>query len=201
MIADPSTVARISWRRILLVGSLGGTVAGMMLALVEMIYGWASSTHTFWDAPMAIWAWVGGSQHFGAPGDHVGPILLGLAGHMANSMLLGVGFAALATLVLTGLRRRAAISRQAFGVVAPMAGLAYGLGAWAVMRYGILPLRGPAEARLFTGSVVSPPWVWWLGHAILGMTVGTAFLAAGIARRPRLQTRVTRSRTTTPGAA
>lgn len=201
MITDPGTAARISWRRILLVGSLGGAAAGMMLAMVEMLYGWASSTHTFWDAPMAIWAWAGGSQHFGEPGNHVGPVLLGLAGHMANSMMLGVGFVALATIALTGLRRRRTVVPRTFGALAVLAGLAYGLGAWAVMRYGILPLRGSSEARLFTGSVVSPQWVWWLGHAALGMTAGAAFSVAEVSRRPRRQTQVTQSRRTTLGAA
>ena len=137
----------IGWRRILLVGGLGGAVAGMMLALVEMIYGWASPAHTLWDAPMAIWAWAGGAQHFGEPGNHVGPILLGLAGHMTNSMMLGIGFVALATIALAGIRRRGATSPRAFGAIALMAGLVYGLAAWAVMRYGILPLRGTSEAR------------------------------------------------------
>lgn len=37
--------------RIVALGALGGILAGMMLALTEMIYGWASSTHTAWDAP------------------------------------------------------------------------------------------------------------------------------------------------------
>jgi hypothetical protein len=32
----------------------------MMMAAVEMIYGWASSAHTAWDAPMGIWAYIGG---------------------------------------------------------------------------------------------------------------------------------------------
>lgn len=196
-----SASVSIGWRRILLVGGLGGAVAGMMLALVEMIYGWASPAHTFWDAPMAIWAWAGGARHFGEPGNHVGPILLGLAGHMTNSMMLGIGFAALATIALAGLRRRGATSPRAFGATALMAGLAYGLAAWAVMRYGILPLRGTSEAVLFTGSAVSPQWVWWLGHAALGMTAGAVFLAAEFVRRPRRQARATPSRKTTLGAA
>lgn len=195
-----SASTSIGWRRILLVGALGGTVAGMMLALVEMIYGWVSATHSFWDAPMAIWAWVGGSQHFGEPGNHIGPILLGLAGHMANSMMLGVGFAALATVTLAGLRRRGTMSPRTLGAVALMAGLAYGLAAWAVMRYGILPLRGASAAALFTGSAVSPQWVWWLGHAALGMTAGAVFFVASVPR-PRRQARATTSRKTTLGAA
>lgn len=44
---------------------------------------------------MGMWAWVGGLDDFGTPGDHVEPIVLGLAGNMANSMTIGVVFAAL----------------------------------------------------------------------------------------------------------
>jgi hypothetical protein len=38
--------------RAMLVGAVGGMAAGMMMAAVEMIYGWASSAHTAWDAPI-----------------------------------------------------------------------------------------------------------------------------------------------------
>jgi hypothetical protein len=33
-------------KRAMLVGAVGGMAAGMMMAAVEMIYGWASSVHT-----------------------------------------------------------------------------------------------------------------------------------------------------------
>jgi hypothetical protein len=46
---------------------------------------------------MAIWAWIGGLEHFGQPGNHIGPILLGLGGHMVNSMVAGVLFVAVLT--------------------------------------------------------------------------------------------------------
>jgi hypothetical protein len=167
-------------KRVLLIGAVGGMVAGMMMALVEMIYGWASNAHTFWDAPMAIWAWVGGRNHFGAPGSHVGPILLGLGGHMTNSMMTGVAFAAIATGLVALLRRAPKLNPIALDLAPIMLGVAYGLGFWAVMRYGILPLRRDREADLFTQSVVSPAWVWWLAHAVLGMTAGMVF---DVARR------------------
>jgi hypothetical protein len=147
----------------MVVGAAGGMLAGMMMAMTEMFYGWASNAHTFWDAPMAIWAWVAGLDWFGAPADHIGSIILGLGGHMTNSMIAGVMFAALATLPrLRGLETLV------------MAGVAYGLGLWAIMRYGIRPLRDP-ESTLFTTDLVSPQWVWWLAHAILGMTAGVFF--------------------------
>ncbi|RDI74002.1 hypothetical protein Gocc_2099 [Gaiella occulta] len=153
-------------KRVVAIGAAGGAIGGMMLAMVEMLYGWLSDAHTFWDAPMAIWAWVGGIEHFGSPGNHVGPIVLGLGGHMVNSMMIGVGFAVL----MAVLRPR--------GDIAPiMAGVVYGLGVWVVMRYVILPLNS-GEDDLFTTSLVSPQWVWWLGHAVLGMAAGVFYTVA-----------------------
>ncbi len=147
--------------QIVRIGAIGGAIAGMMLAMVEMVYGWVSETHTFWDAPMAIWAWVAGVGNFGPPGDHVGAIVLGIAGHMMLSMMLGVVFAGLVFSVLRGRN----------GLTLVMVGVAYGLVVWIAMRYVILPLNA-GEADLFTTDHVSPQWVWWLSHAVLGMTAG-----------------------------
>jgi hypothetical protein len=36
----------------MVLGAVGGMLAGMMMALTEMIYGWVSSAHTAWGAPM-----------------------------------------------------------------------------------------------------------------------------------------------------
>ncbi len=174
-------------KQVLLVGSIGGMVAGMMMAMVEMLYGWASDAHTFWDAPLGIWAWVAGRNYFGHPGNHVGPIILGLGGHMMNSMMAGVLFAALATGLVAVLKRRRQLDPIVLDLAPIMLGVAYGLAVWAVMRYGVLPLRRDREADLFTTSLVSPQWVWWLAHAVLGMTAGVAF---DVARRVLPQGRV-----------
>jgi hypothetical protein len=169
--------AQWSAQRIVAVGAVGGVLAGMMMGMTEMFYGWASPAHTFWDPLMAIWAWVGGRNHFGAPSNHIGPIILGLGGHMMNAMMFGIIFAAMATGVATFLRRRGA-SAGAIDTLGLLFGLAWGLIAWVIMRYGILPLRASAEANLFTKALVSPQWVWWLAHAALGMTAGMVFVAA-----------------------
>jgi hypothetical protein len=161
-----------SGRRVFVVGALGGLLAGMLLALTEMIYGWASSAHTAWDAPMAIWAWIVGLDHFGQPANHVGPILLGLGGHMLNSMIAGVVFVALLT-----------AARLRNDLLAVVLGVAFGLVLWVIMRYGILPLRDSTKA-LFTTSMVSPQWVWWLAHGLFGLTVGMVYAAV---RRARLR--------------
>jgi hypothetical protein len=147
--------------RVVVIGAIGGMIAGMMMAMVEMIYGWLSDAHTFWDAPMAIWAWVAGIDNFGSPGDHIGSIALGMAGHIVNSMMVGVVFAALMVYVV-----------KVRDIVTPVViGMVYGLAIWIVMRYLILPLNDGEDA-LFTTDMVSPQWVWWLSHAVLGMTAG-----------------------------
>lgn len=164
-------------KRIVVVGAVGGMLAGMMMGMTEMFYGWASPTHTFWDPLMAIWSWVAGRNHFGTPSNHVGPIILGLGGHMMNAMMFGVMFSAMAAGMATFLRRRRAAS-AAIDLAGLMLGVIWGLGAWAIMRYGILPLRRPSDADLFTKALVSPQWTWWLAHAILGMTAGMVFVVA-----------------------
>lgn len=162
--------------RVLAVGAGGGMVAGMMMAAVEMLYGWVSSAHTAWDAPMAIWSYVAGLEHFGRPANHVGPIVLGMGGHMTNAMVVGVVFAGAMALV----RPR--------GDLAPvMIGVAYGLALWALMRYVLLPIHSP-EDRLFTADAVSPQWVWWVAHAALGMTAGVVYDVARRLGRPERTT-------------
>src|ERR671937_2978813 len=82
-------------KRTLVVGVVAGAAAGLAMAAVEMIYGWASSAHTAWDAPMGIWAYIGGLNHFGQPANHVWPILLGIGGHMMNSIFVAIVFVGL----------------------------------------------------------------------------------------------------------
>ncbi len=152
-------------KRMMLVGAAGGMAAGMMMAAVEMIYGWASSAHTAWDAPMGIWAYIAGLNHFGQPANHIGPIVLGLGGHMMNSMIIGVVFVALMRML-----------RNPPGAL--MLGTGYGVGLWALMRYVFLPLNMPND-RLFTTSMISPQWTWWVAHVALGMTAGVVYLLVG----------------------
>jgi hypothetical protein len=75
-------------KRVLLLGAGAGIPAGLAMACVEIIYGWASPAHTAWDAPMGAWAYLAGLNHFGHPANHIGPIILGIGGHMANSVFI-----------------------------------------------------------------------------------------------------------------
>lgn len=167
-------VGGVSPSRVVVIGAVGGAIAGMMMAMIQMIYGLVADGHTLWDAPMAIWAWVGGIDNFGAPGDHIGAIVLGLGGHMANSMMIGAGFALLLSYVF---KPRGLMTPVILGVI-------YGLGIWLVMRYGVLPLN-VGEATLFTTDRVSPQAIWWLSHAVLGMTAGVYYYLVSRATQPR----------------
>jgi hypothetical protein len=64
------------------------------------------------------------------------------------------------------------------GEGAVMLGTAYGAGLWALQRYVFLPINTP-EDRLFTTSMISPQWVWWVAHVTLGMTLGLVYLLFG----------------------
>ena len=171
--ATTTRTSSLDLRRTVAVGAVGGAIAGMMMAMIEMAYGAIADGHTLWDAPMAIWAFAAGSDQFGAPSDHVGAIVLGMGGHLANSMMLGVAFALLmATLVRRG------------GVMAPLAlGTMFGVAVWVVMRYVVLPLND-GTAELFTGATVSPQWLWYLAHAAFGMTLGLIYARHHTAHSP-----------------
>ena len=149
-------------KRAILLGVAAGAAGGMTMAGVEMIYGWASSAHTAWDAPMGIWAYIGGLNHFGRPANHVWPILLGIGRHMAKSILVAIAFVGL----LRALRNPAA---------AVLLGAGYGAALWALQRYVFLPINTP-EDRLFTTGAISPWWVWWIAHLALGTTIGLVYL-------------------------
>lgn len=159
------------------IGAIAGAAGGMMMAMVQMVYGGLAGGHTIWDAPMAIWAFVGGSDQFGAPSDHVGSIVLGMGGHLANSMMLGVAFAVLAALVV-----------RTPGAMAPVAlGTMFGVAVWIVMRYVVLPLNS-GTSDLFTDGSVSPQWIWYVAHAAFGMTLGLGYYALRLVRDARRAT-------------
>src|SRR3954466_9192469 len=149
-------------KRTLVVGVVAGAAAGLAMAAVEMIYGWASSAHTAWDAPMGIWAYIGGLDHFGRPVDHIGPIVLGIGGHMLNAIFVALVFVA----VMRVLR-----NPRGAGIL----GAGYGAALWALQRYVFLPISTP-EDRLFTTGLISPPWVWWVAHLALGTTIGLTYM-------------------------
>ncbi len=148
-----------------LAGALAGLVAGVCGLIVEMLYGLFSDTRSFWDAPMAMWAWVAGTQHYvrNDPYTHPWSVIMGIVGFLVLTAILGIVFAGLTTLAGT----------PGDGVTL-IAGIVYALVVWAIVRYAIVPLNS-GEDRLITTSAVSSQWFWWLSWAVLGLVLGASY--------------------------
>jgi hypothetical protein len=86
-----------------LAGALAGIVAGVCGLAALMLYGLFSDSRSFWDAPMAMWSWVFGIEHYtrNSPGAHVWPVILGIIGFLALMAILGIVFAGLMALTRT----------------------------------------------------------------------------------------------------
>ncbi len=138
--------------------TLPGLAGGMMFAMFAMIV--AIWTSTFWAPPQGIAQAVG----IGPNGHdfHAVPFVLGLMGHMMNSVLLGSAFVLVARRLRLGLTTSTAL------------GVMYGLALWGLLYYVLLPdvfhLWAAAGVDSFTGAV--PAWAWVVGHAIFGMVLG-----------------------------
>ena len=157
----PASMSRVTGPMVL-AGAIAGAVGGACTLLLEMLYGLFSSTRSFWDAPMATFSWVFGIQHYtrNAPGDHAWPVILGILGFLALTAILGIVFALLMTFY------------PARGDIATIvAGVAYMIIVWAILRYLIVPLNG-GEDTLITSRMVSPQWVWWLSFIVGGLGLG-----------------------------
>jgi hypothetical protein len=95
-----------------------------------MLYGLFSDSRSFFDAPMAMFSWVFGIQHYtrNAPGDHVWPVILGIIGFLALMAIFGIAFAALM-----------ALTRTTSDAATLAAGIVYALVVWAIVRYADRP--------------------------------------------------------------
>jgi hypothetical protein len=148
-----------------LAGAIAGIVGGACGLIVQMLYGLFSDTRSFWDAPMAMWSWVFGVDHYtrNDAGSHVWPVILGIVGFLVLTAILGIVFAGIMTLAGT----------PGDGVTL-VAGIVLALIAWVIVRYAIVPLNG-GEDKLITTSAVSSQWYWWLSWAILGLGLGASY--------------------------
>jgi hypothetical protein len=135
-----------------------GLVAGLMFAMVAMVVG--IFTSALWAPPQGIAQAIG----IGPNGHdfHVVPFVLGLMGHMMNSVIIGAIFVALV---------RAAKPGQA---VAAMAGVVYGLVVYVLMYWVLLrhvfSLWAADGVQSFLSS--NPELFWIVGHLVFGMVLG-----------------------------
>ena len=156
-----------------------GLLGGMMFAMFAMIV--AIFTSTFWAPPQGIAQAIG----IGPDGHdfHVVPFLLGLLGHMMNSVILGAIFLAIVR------------ARRPASAITVVGGMVYGLVVYAVMYWVLLRhLLSLWAAQGVTSFLTSnPEWSWVVGHLIFGMVLGLlvayGLLRIATATTPKLETR------------
>ncbi len=145
-----------------------GLVAGLAFAMWAMVVG--IFTSRLWAPPQGIAQSVGiGSQGWDF---ELVPFILGLMGHMMNSIIIGLIFLAIA----------AALKFR--GIALVIGGMMYGFAVYLIMYYPIL--RGLLGSN--SGSFLSsnPEWSWVLAHIMYGMILGL-LLAFGPFRAPWTQ--------------
>ena len=135
-----------------------GLVAGLMFAMFAMVVGIVTST--FWAPPQGIAQAVGirpNGHDF-----HATPFILGLIGHMMNSVIIGAVFVAIVRALRPG------------PGVAVVAGTAYGLVVYGVMYWVLLRRVFTIWAAQGVQSFLTanPEWSWVVGHLIFGMVLG-----------------------------
>jgi len=137
-----------------LVRLIPGLLAGLAFAMWAMVVGIFASR--LWAPPQGIAQSIGiGSQGWDF---QLVPFILGIAGHMMNSIIIGLVFLAIA----------AALRLRGVGLLA--AGMMYGVAVYAVMYYPILRGILASNSRSFLAS--NPEWSWILAHLMYGMILG-----------------------------
>jgi len=137
---------------------LAGLVASLVMGMLEMFYE-AVAGSGFWSPVVFIAATIlRGFQSVSIPVDFQPvPVVLGLMGHMMNSVAIGIVFAWLVAARLRGL------SSLLVG------GAVYGLMVFGVMWFGILPLVDPVMLKLNCLVFAISHMMW---GAALGLVLG-----------------------------
>lgn len=154
----PATIVRA--------GLIAGAVAGMMMAMWQMAVGAVADEPTvvdgvnssLWTAVTAIPSVLFGIDWFHADFE-LGAVALGIAGHMMNSMMIGIVGVALLAVVL---------GRRPSPIAAVVQGVLFGL----LMEVVIIHLIVNPIQDVNTLYTSTPEWSWWVSHAIFGMTLG-----------------------------
>jgi hypothetical protein len=141
-----SNVQRFDPRN-LLVGLVAGMGFGMMEMVIEAVVG-----KGFW-APLRFIASVFTLGKDTDPSFAFLPVVVGLMGHMMNSVVLGLVFVLVVSRVTNG----------AVGLA--LTGMAYGAGIFAVMWFVVLPLIDPAMLLLNSAG-------FFLSHLMYGLLLG-----------------------------
>jgi len=151
-----STTIRAARRPFPLSLLAGGLVASIVMGMWQMILeavipGGAG----FWSPPVLIAATIlRDLQTVSVPVPfHSLGVILGLMGHMMNSVIFGLIFA-----FLIAPRARSLIGQA-------VAGMVFGAAIYVVMWFAVVPLVDPVMAHL-------NPLIFFLGHLMYGLTLG-----------------------------
>jgi len=152
-------------RAVVRVGALAGITAGLIMAAWQMIVAAIAQNptavpgihQTLWTPPEGIWSVVFGVHHFHGSFRFI-PVVGGIVGHVGNSLILGISGVALLTVVL---------GRRPNPAAAVLLGAAYGIAVEAILINGIINTQ-----KIQTLYGATPHWSWWVGHGILGVTLG-----------------------------
>ena len=144
-----------------------GLIAGLVFAMWAMIVG--IFTSNLWAPPQGIAQAIG----IGNPGHdfQIAPFVLGLMGHMMNSIIIGLFFFA----IVAALKLR--------GGILVIAGMVYGVVVYLVMY--VVVLRGLLSGTSGSFLSANPEWSWIVAHLMYGVVLG-ALLAYGPLRERSL---------------
>ena len=151
--------------KVIQVGALAGIVGGTIMAVWQVVVAAIAQQptavpgihQTLWTPPEGIWSVVFGVHHF--HGDfHFIPVFGGIAGHMMNSLILGLVGVVLLTAIL---------GRRPHSVAAVILGVAYGIAVQAMLINAIINTQ-----KIQTLYSSTPHWSWFVGHGIFGLTLG-----------------------------
>ncbi len=143
---------------------VAGLIAGLPLAMWLMIVGIFASN--LWAPPQGI-AQAVGIGHAGHDFQLV-PFILGVMGHMLNSIILGLVFLAVAAVL--NLR----------GLASVIVGMIYGIVAYETISWVVL--RGLLSGTSGSFLSANPEWSRIIGHLMFGAVLGLLF-AYGPLRR------------------
>ncbi len=142
-----------------------GLVAGLVFAMWAMVVG--IFTSNLWAPPQGI-AQAIGIGHAGHDFQIV-PFVLGLMGHMMNSIIIGlIFFAIVAAFKLRG------------GIVV-LAGMVYGFAVYLVMYFVVL--RGLLSGTSSSFLSANPEWSWILAHLMYGVVLGALLVYGPLRER------------------
>ena len=148
-------------------GGVAGLIAGLVFAMWAMIVGAFTPGSNLLAAPQGIAQSIG----IGAQGHDIQlvPLLVGLMGHMMNSVIFGLLFVA----IVASLKLR--------GNATMLAGMVYGLAIYALMY--LVVLRGLLSATSGSFLSANPEWSWIVGHLMFGVALGALLSYGSLARR------------------